>query len=179
MNDFVYKIKSTIRMSDVLEHYGIEIKRNKALCPFHNDRNPSMHVYAENYHCFTCGAHGDQIAFVQKYFDLDFQSACRKIGIDFGLNLPFDRPMTVREYYQAKDAEHKILKEKEELQKLEDEYIMAYDEFARLDIQKMRYKPRSIDDVPDERFLEALSGLEEAKFRLDMAESRLQGIGIK
>lgn len=180
MKDIIYEIKNKLTMADILEHYGIEIRRNKALCPFHNDRNPSMHVYANNYHCFTCGAHGDQIAFVQEYFNLDFQSSCRKIGFDFGLNLPLDRPMTVREYYQAKEAEEKHRKEKEERDKIEQEYIRAYDEYARLDVQKIRYKPRSAEEVPDRRFLEALSGLETARYNLDMAEARLmQGNGTK
>jgi hypothetical protein len=29
------------------------------MCPFHNDRTPSFHVYEQNYFCFGCGAKGD------------------------------------------------------------------------------------------------------------------------
>lgn len=28
---------------------------SKILCPFHQDTNPSMHLYAENAYCFVCG----------------------------------------------------------------------------------------------------------------------------
>lgn len=28
-------------------------------CPFHQDHDPSFHVYAEGYHCYGCGEHGD------------------------------------------------------------------------------------------------------------------------
>jgi DNA polymerase I-like protein with 3'-5' exonuclease and polymerase domains len=32
----------------------------KISCPFHNDPNPSLHLYADgHYHCYGCGAHGD------------------------------------------------------------------------------------------------------------------------
>jgi hypothetical protein len=33
----------------------------KILCPFHNDTTPSLQIYAHHYHCYVCGAHGDQI----------------------------------------------------------------------------------------------------------------------
>lgn len=28
-------------------------------CPFHQEDTPSFHVYAEGYHCYGCGVHGD------------------------------------------------------------------------------------------------------------------------
>jgi hypothetical protein len=33
----------------------------KICCPFHDDRTPSLHIYADHYHCFGCGAHGNAI----------------------------------------------------------------------------------------------------------------------
>jgi RecA-family ATPase/DNA polymerase I-like protein with 3'-5' exonuclease and polymerase domains len=34
-------------------------KEYKICCPFHDDRTPSLHIYADgHYHCFGCGAHG-------------------------------------------------------------------------------------------------------------------------
>jgi DNA polymerase I-like protein with 3'-5' exonuclease and polymerase domains len=35
------------------------ISPGKTLCPFHDDHNPSLHIYSDgHYHCFVCGAHG-------------------------------------------------------------------------------------------------------------------------
>jgi DNA primase len=56
----------------VLEHYGIQINKNRhCLCPFHDDKKPSMQVYAETntVHCFSgnCEHPGkaiDQIDFI-------------------------------------------------------------------------------------------------------------------
>lgn len=30
----------------------------RILCPFHQERTPSCIIYAEHYHCYSCGAHG-------------------------------------------------------------------------------------------------------------------------
>jgi DNA polymerase len=30
-------------------------------CPFHDDAKPSLRIYPRNYHCFGCGAHGNQL----------------------------------------------------------------------------------------------------------------------
>ena len=42
----------------------IEVNRaHKALCLFHQDTRPSMHIFPDNhYHCFVCGARGDSIS---------------------------------------------------------------------------------------------------------------------
>lgn len=45
---------------------GLHINHlHKALCPFHDDRRPSLQIYPDGYHCFVCGAHGDAIDLVQ------------------------------------------------------------------------------------------------------------------
>lgn len=45
------------------------MNHNKSLCPFHNDNNPSMTVNPKKNiaTCFSCGATGNVISFVQKY----------------------------------------------------------------------------------------------------------------
>lgn len=30
----------------------------KILCPFHNDTEPSCHIYEDHYHCYVCQSHG-------------------------------------------------------------------------------------------------------------------------
>lgn len=50
-----------------------------AQCIFHADKNASMKVYAKNYHCFSCQAHGDVIALVQKLHNLSFKEAVKKL----------------------------------------------------------------------------------------------------
>lgn len=58
MNVFA-TVKTSINTREAAERYGVEVNRHgKALCPFHNDRNPSLFVDDDYYHCFACGEHG-------------------------------------------------------------------------------------------------------------------------
>lgn len=64
----------------------------KALCPFHNDRNPSLNLYQraqerDNFHCFACGAHGDVLALVQRRNGLDFWDAVKWLAPHAGISL--------------------------------------------------------------------------------------------
>jgi DNA polymerase len=40
---------------------GQPLVNGKIICPFHNDRTPSLSLYPDHFHCFVCGAHGDAI----------------------------------------------------------------------------------------------------------------------
>jgi DNA polymerase len=35
-------------------------------CPFHDDPNPSCRIYADHFHCFGCGEHGDRIDWLMR-----------------------------------------------------------------------------------------------------------------
>ena len=71
----IAEIKKSLSIADVLEHYGLQMDKNKTLCcPFHDDKNPSMQVYPETntVHCFSgnCEHTGkaiDQIDFILHY----------------------------------------------------------------------------------------------------------------
>ncbi|MEJ0101414.1 MAG: CHC2 zinc finger domain-containing protein [Bacteroidota bacterium] len=64
-------IKQQLTISQVLQHYGLKPdKNNRLLCPFHNDKNPSLQIYpvTNTYCCFSsnCNAGtGDAIQFIQ------------------------------------------------------------------------------------------------------------------
>ena len=57
-----------------------------ALCPFHDDTNPSLVIYpaGKGYNCFSCGANGDTIDLVMKLQSLDFISAVKTILNTYG-----------------------------------------------------------------------------------------------
>ena len=86
--DAVQRIKSVLKMRDVLVRYGYEEnERGFMCCPFHNEKTPSMKVYEKDFHCFGCHEHGDVITFVQKIFGISFQDTLKKIDTDFSLNI--------------------------------------------------------------------------------------------
>jgi DNA primase len=61
----------------------------KALCPFHDDHNPSLEVNPErqSYKCWSCGAGGDVFDFVQAFDRVDFPEALRMLAERAGVVL--------------------------------------------------------------------------------------------
>jgi DNA primase len=61
----------------------------KALCPFHDDHNPSLELNPErqSYKCWSCGAGGDVFDFVQAYDRVDFPEALRMLADRAGVAL--------------------------------------------------------------------------------------------
>lgn len=56
-------------------------KNYKAVCPFHDDTNPSLVVSPEKqfFKCFVCGTGGTAISFVQKYEKISYGEAIKKV----------------------------------------------------------------------------------------------------
>ena len=69
MSDVYDEIKNQSNIETILEHYGFMVSKNKCLCPFHNDTNPSMSIHQSKkfVKCFVCGSGADAITFIQKY----------------------------------------------------------------------------------------------------------------
>ncbi|MBO6233204.1 MAG: DNA primase [Clostridia bacterium] len=69
MSDIYEEILSQSNIQTVLEHYGLNIVRNKCICPFHSDNHPSLSIQPNKgiVKCFSCGAGGNTISFIQKY----------------------------------------------------------------------------------------------------------------
>ena len=85
-------VKANINTQEVAQTYGIDVNHHgMALCPFHNDRHPSLYVSDDHYHCFACGEHGDVIDLTAKLFDLRLYDAARKLASDF--HLAPDKPL--------------------------------------------------------------------------------------
>jgi len=60
------KIVQKISIIDLAERYGLKVRGNKAICPFHKDSNPSLNLDDSRglFYCFGCGAGGNIIDFV-------------------------------------------------------------------------------------------------------------------
>ena len=59
------------------------------LCPFHDDRNPSMFVvpHKRMFHCFVCGTGGNAIDFVMKYHGMGFREALETLAERHGVEI--------------------------------------------------------------------------------------------
>lgn len=85
MNDIVVVIGEHLRLTRAGKDF-------KGLCPFHTDHHPSLTVSPSKqiYKCFSCGAAGGVIAFVQQYHKLDFLPAVEMLAQRVGLPIPKD-----------------------------------------------------------------------------------------
>jgi DNA primase len=89
-DDQVRLIKTRIDLVQLMGEYT-PLRKSGAnftgCCAFHQERTPSMHVYADqqSYHCFGCGAHGDAITLIREKEHLEFADAveflARRAGI--------------------------------------------------------------------------------------------------
>ncbi|HEA7276181.1 TPA: DNA primase [Campylobacter jejuni] len=81
----IENLSQRLNIIDIIENY-IEVKKQGSsfvcICPFHADKNPSMHINPTKgfYHCFACKAGGDAFKFVMDYEKLSFTDAVEKVA---------------------------------------------------------------------------------------------------
>jgi DNA primase len=88
------EIASANDIVEVVSEYIAIKKRGRsflALCPFHQDKNPSLHISQEKqvYHCFSCKAGGNVFSFVQEYEKIGFIDAAQKLADRVGIKLSY------------------------------------------------------------------------------------------
>lgn len=96
------RCREAVTAEEAARRYGIQLDRHrKAVCPFHDDHNPSMTFRDGKYRCWACGAAGDSIDFTARLLGLDPMAAVRRLNEDFHLALPIDRPPSREEIAEA------------------------------------------------------------------------------
>ena len=156
-------VKENVNLREAAELYGIDVNRySKALCPFHNDRHPSLYVADNHYYCFTCGEHGDVIDFVGRLFQLSPYDAARKLAADFHLS-PDKPPSAAALHAKRIRTEAQQLRENERLC-----FSILSDYAHVLRDWKVRYAPQSPDEPVHARFVEAGHKLDETEYYLDI-----------
>lgn len=105
--DVILNIKSKVNIVDVISEYLPVEQKGKnyfAICPFHDDHNPSMSISPEKqiYTCFVCGASGNVFNFVANYEKVSFVSAVKKVAQKVGINLDIN----VKDDYKPQDTKY-------------------------------------------------------------------------
>lgn len=95
----------------VISNYIQVIKKGNsylAICPFHDDKNPSLHISQTKqiYKCFSCGAAGNVFTFVQDYEKVSFIEAVQKVASLINYDYHFEED----EKRKVDDDTKKILK---------------------------------------------------------------------
>ncbi|MCK5882987.1 MAG: DNA primase [Bacteriovoracaceae bacterium] len=110
-DDLKDRIKE-IPITSIVENFIPLKKQGSSMvgcCPFHGDKNPSMHVSDSKgiFKCFVCESAGDSITFVQKYMNVDFRESMKEICKISGL--PFESFVQEKKASPKFDTADKIL----------------------------------------------------------------------
>jgi len=105
----ISEIKSRLSLVEVISHYNLTPdKNNRLLCPWHNDKTPSLQIYPKTntWTCFStnCNAgSGDQIDFIMKYEKISKHEAIMRAKEMLGVQTqtPLDKIAILTKYYQA------------------------------------------------------------------------------
>lgn len=86
------EIIQKVNILDIINNYVKLEKSGKnyfGICPFHDDTNPSMSVSPDKkiFKCFSCGAAGNAITFVQKIENISFPVALQKVAKTVGIDI--------------------------------------------------------------------------------------------
>jgi len=94
-DDFKEQVRAATSLVDVVaETVSLTPTRNGAdyigLCPFHEDKNPSFHVYPDrnSYRCWVCEKGGDCFTFVMEVERLPFPEALESLARRANLEIP-------------------------------------------------------------------------------------------
>ena len=103
MTDVFRECRERVSAQDAARRYGLTFdRRGWALCPFHNDKHPSMSFHKGRFRCWVCDAGGDSIDFTARFLGLDAMGAVECLNADFGLALPLHRKPTQDEAKAAR-----------------------------------------------------------------------------
>ena len=162
MGESVFEVvKQSVAVREAAEMYGIAVGRGgMACCPFHDDRHPSLKLNEDYFYCFGCGATGDVTDFTARLYDLSPKEAAEKLAQDFGLS--YDSKVPLRRSYVRQKSEAQVRKEKRE-----HGWRVLTDYYHLLRKWEADYSPKTPDEAPHPRFLEAIQKKEYMGYLLD------------
>ena len=142
--------------------YGIPVSRHgMAVCPFHNDKNPSMKLDMR-FHCFACQADGDAVDFVSRLFRLPGKEAAMKLANDFSIPYDARKKPSIRPKIRAPTPEQRYRQEESRCYKVLSDY------FHHLRTWKQQYAPQRPEDEWHPLFVEALQRESHIEYLLDV-----------
>ncbi len=158
-------VKQSVTTRQAAERYGIKVNRNgMCVCPFHNDRNPSMKV-DRRFYCFGCGATGDVIDFVSRLYGIGSKDAALMLAQDFSIPCE-DRKNTgklpIRPRLRRESEEQKFKRMERHC------FRVLSDYYHLLRRWKEEYAPRQPDEAWNPRFTEALQNMSRLEYLMDV-----------
>lgn len=115
-DDELNALRAHADIVDVISHYLHVHKQGrnyKAVCPFHDDHDPSMTINPDMqiYKCFVCGAGGNVFTFVKNYEKVSFVEAVGRVANLTGYHLSVEPTQQVKKTDPHVEALHRVLNE--------------------------------------------------------------------
>ena len=155
-------VKGKVTTRQAAELYGIRVScHGMAVCPFHNDKNPSMKLDMR-FHCFACQADGDAVDFVSRLFGLPGKEAAMKLADDFSIPYDARKKPSIRPKIREPTPEQKYRAEETRCCKVLTDYYHLLREW------KEQYAPKQSEDEWHPLFVEALQRESYIEYLLDV-----------
>ena len=93
------EIKSSVRLSYVLQRYGMDVSRNPTQCLWHSSKGGRCFSFDDVkgvWYCFHCCKSGNVFQFIMEQEGCDFGMAKRKVGGLVGLRIVKDSKLDVK-----------------------------------------------------------------------------------
>ena len=157
------EVNAAVDINTAAEYYGLNVRKDTALCPFHNEKTGSLKLYHDHFYCFGCGKHGDVITLTGKLLGLSPIDSAKKLASDFNVAIHDD--FNPREQTRNKASPQKIVTYRE-LENKAYRLLAGYCKY--LEDCRKRYAPQSLEERPHPLFVTALSELEMFRYYRDL-----------
>lgn len=150
-------VKSRVTLRNAAERFGLTVTHDgRARCPFHDDWHLSLKLTDKTFFCSGCGASGDVIEFTSRLLGIAAVDAAKKLYATS--SAPRARPSVLAKlnHYRAQVDREKLC------------FCVLREYLQILQNWERRFSPRTPDEAPDPRFVEARHMLECMRYMLDL-----------
>lgn len=163
------EVKAAVDINTAAEYYGLNVRKNTALCPFHTEKTVhtektgSLKLYHDHFYCFGCGEHGDVIKLTGKLLGLSPIDSARRLAADFNVLIHDD--FKPNEQTRDKASPQRIVTYRERENRA---YRLLADYCKYLEECRKRYAPHAPEERPHPLFVTALCELEMFRYYRDL-----------
>ena len=157
------EVKAAVDINTAAEYYGLNVRKDTALCPFHNEKTGSLKLYHDHFYCFGCGEHGDVIKLTGKLLGLSPIDSAKRLASDFNVLIHDD--FKPKGQTRNKTSPQRIVTYRERENRT---YRLLADYCKYLEDCRIRYAPHTPEERPHPLFVTALCELELFRYYRDI-----------
>lgn len=157
------EVKAAVDINTAAEYYGLNVRKDTVLCPFHAEKTASMKLYHDHFYCFGCGEHGDVIKLTGKLLGLSPIDSARRLADDFNVAIHDD--FKPGEQTRNKASPQRIVTYRERENRA---YRLLAEYCKYLEDCRKRYAPHTPEECPHPLFVLSMNNLELFRYYRDI-----------